>query len=65
MNVREAQFCDILIVTCSQVADSKHGEMAEWLKEHAWKSTPVARADAHQIPATHFRFNDFRNIDAR
>src|SRR5690349_19123704 len=39
--------------------------MSEWLKEHAWKLTPAARADAHQIPPTQFRINDFRNIDAR
>src|SRR5215204_2828230 len=31
--------------------------MSEWLKEHAWKLTPAARADAQQIPPTHFRFN--------
>src|SRR5260221_9653428 len=37
--------------------------MSEWLKEHAWKSTLVARADAHQMPPTHARINDFRNID--
>ena len=37
--------------------------MSEWLKEHAWKLTPLARADAHQIPPTHFRFNEFRNND--
>jgi hypothetical protein len=42
MNVREAQFCDILIATCSQVVDSKHGEMAEWLKAHAWKTIPAS-----------------------
>ena len=30
-------------------------EMSEWLKEHAWKLTPLARADAHQIPPTQFR----------
>jgi len=24
------------------------------MKEHAWKLTPAARADAHQIPRTHF-----------
>jgi hypothetical protein len=29
--------------------------MSEWLKEHAWKLTPAARADAHDIPPTHFR----------
>ncbi len=39
--------------------------MSEWLKEHAWKSTPPARADAHQIPPTQFRINEFRNINAR
>jgi hypothetical protein len=42
-----------------------NGEMSEWLKEHAWKLTPAARAEAYQIPPTHFRINDFRNIDAR
>jgi hypothetical protein len=39
--------------------------MSEWLKEHAWKSTPLARADAHQNAPTHLQINDFRNIDAR
>jgi hypothetical protein len=39
--------------------------MSEWLKEHAWKLNPLARADAHQTPPTHFRFNDFRNINTR
>jgi hypothetical protein len=29
------------------------------MKEHAWKSTPAARADAHQIPPTQFRINHF------
>ena len=24
-----------------QVYDSKDGEMSEWLKEHAWKTTPA------------------------
>jgi hypothetical protein len=37
--------------------------MSEWLKEHAWKLTPAARADAHQISPTQFtpttsRYND-------
>jgi hypothetical protein len=40
------------------------GEMSEWLKEHAWKTIPAARADAQQTPPTQSRFNDFRNIDA-
>src|SRR5215510_2614750 len=39
--------------------------MSEWFKEHAWKSTPSGRVDAHQIPTTHSRIKDFRNIDAR
>jgi hypothetical protein len=42
-----------------------HGEMSEWLKEHAWKSTSAARADTHQLPPTQFRINDFRNLDVR
>src|SRR4051794_22395786 len=43
-----------LPVPCKCI-NSKDGEMSEWLKEHAWKSTPAARADAHQIPPTHAR----------
>src|SRR5262245_37804057 len=39
--------------------------MSEWLKEHAWKSTLFARADAHEIPPTHFRSTTSRNIDTR
>jgi hypothetical protein len=38
-------------------------EMSEWLKEHAWKSTLFARADAHQILPTHFPINNFRYND--
>ena len=33
-------------------------------KEHAWKSTLLARAEAHQNAPTHLQINDFRNIDA-
>src|SRR5262245_38509486 len=39
--------------------------MSEWLKEHAWKSTLFARADAHEIPPTHSRSTTSRNIDTR
>src|SRR6185436_6837219 len=39
--------------------------MAEWSMAHAWKSDLFTRADAHQIPPTHFRsttspYNDVR-----
>src|SRR5262245_16383807 len=37
--------------------------MSEWSIEHAWKSTLPARADAHQIPPTHFRSTSSRNND--
>ena len=39
--------------------------MSEWLKEHAWKSTPPARADAHQIVPTHSPINNFRYNNLR
>ena len=39
--------------------------MAERSSAHDWKSTLLARADAHEIPPTQFRINDFRNIDTR
>jgi hypothetical protein len=42
-----------------------NGEMSEWLKEHAWKSTSAARADAHQDPPTQFRSTTSRNNDVR
>jgi hypothetical protein len=32
---------------CSQGFDSKAGRCREWSIEHAWKSNPLARADAH------------------
>src|SRR3954463_12201619 len=35
--------------------------MSEWLKEHAWKLTPAARADAHEIPPTHSRSTTSHN----
>jgi hypothetical protein len=43
--------------------DSKDGEMSEWLKEHAWKLIPLARADAHRILPTHSRSTTSRNND--
>src|SRR5262252_3567462 len=39
--------------------------MSEWSIEHAWKSTPPARADAHKIPPTHSRSTTSRNNDVR
>ncbi len=33
--------------------------MSEWVKEHAWKSNPPARADAHQIRTNAVPINDF------
>jgi len=39
--------------------------MLERSIRHAWKLVPFARADAHQIPPTQFRINDFRNINTR
>ena len=37
--------------------------MSEWSIEHAWKLTPAARADAHQIAPTHSRSTTSRNND--
>jgi hypothetical protein len=62
--MREGGFCDILIQAVRKSL-ILNGEMSEWLKEHAWKLNLLARADAHHIPPTHFRFNEFRNIDVR
>jgi len=44
----------------SRASGALETEMSEWLKEHAWKSTLSARADAHQIVRTHFPINNFR-----
>ena len=40
-----------------------NGEMAEWLKEHAWKLNPAARADAPQSPPKQFPSSTCRNND--
>src|SRR5436190_10878867 len=37
--------------------------MSEWFKEHAWKLTPAARADGHEIPPTHFPSTTSHNND--
>src|SRR5262252_801474 len=39
--------------------------MSEWSIEHAWKSTPPASADAHQIPPTHSRSTTSPDNDVR
>src|SRR5690349_11724549 len=39
--------------------------MAEWSMAHAWKLTPAARADAHEIPPTHSRSTTSHNNDTR
>ncbi len=62
--MRKGGFCAILI-QAARKSLILNGEMSEWSIEHAWKLTPAVRADAHQIPPTQFRINDFRNIDAR
>src|SRR5207253_5320 len=63
-DIREGELCATLFRTvCKSLV--LNGEMAEWSIAHAWKLNPLARADAHQIPPTHFRFNDSRNIDMR
>jgi hypothetical protein len=37
--------------------------MSEWLKEHAWKVIPAARANAHRNAATQFASKTFPNND--
>ena len=62
--MREGKFCAILF-QAARKSLILNGKMSEWFKEHAWKSTPAARADAHQTPPTQFRINEFRNINTR
>ena len=38
--MREGGFCDILIMAARKSL-ILNGEMSEWLKEHAWKTTPA------------------------
>ena len=51
--------------TCGRKLLTLNGEMSEWLKEHAWKWMPAARADAHQHPPTQFPLTTSRNNDVR
>jgi len=62
--MREGGFCATLFRTARNSL-ILNGEMSEWSIEHAWKSTPLARADAHEISPTQFQINDFRNINTR
>src|SRR6185312_1252281 len=62
LDMREGGFCARLF-QAARKSLILNGEMSEWLKEHAWKSTPPARADAHQIPPRHFRSTTSRNND--
>ena len=40
----DADVCDNLAQSVSQLVDSEDGEMSEWLKEHAWKTIVVTLA---------------------
>ena len=60
----EGGFCATLFQTVRKSL-ILNGEMSEWSIEHAWKLIPLARADAHQNPPTHFRSTTSRNIDMR
>ena len=62
--ISEGGFCATLFRTARKSL-ILNGEMSEWSIEHAWKLTPLARADAHQIPPTHFRSTTSRNNDLR
>ena len=35
-----------------------NGEMSEWLKEHAWKTTPARLTERHQNTSSRNQFND-------
>jgi hypothetical protein len=60
-DMREGGFCATLFQTARNSL-ILNGEMSEWSIEHAWKLTPPARADAHEIPPTRFRSTTSRNI---
>jgi len=51
-DMREGGFCATLF-QAARKSLILNGEMSEWSIEHAWKLTPAARADAHEIPPTH------------
>jgi hypothetical protein len=51
--MRGGRFCATLFQTARKSL-ILNGEMSEWLKEHAWKLIPFARADAHRNALTHF-----------
>src|SRR6185295_20380407 len=61
-NMREGRCCATLFRT-GRNSLILSGEMSEWSIEHAWKLTPAARADAHEIPPTHSRSTTSRNND--
>ena len=62
--VREGGFCAVLF-QAARKSLILSGEMSEWSIEHAWKLTPAARADAHEIPPTHSRSTTSRYNELR
>jgi len=61
-DMREGRFCAILF-QAARKSLILNGEMSEWLKEHAWKLIPLARADAHRNAPTHSRSTTSCNND--
>ena len=64
LDIREGGFCATLFQALPKSL-ILNGEMLERSIRHAWKLKLLTRADARQIPPTHFRFNDFRYINVR
>ena len=47
--------CDNQVLDHPQAFDSKDGEMAEWLKAHAWKTKRASNTDPLRSALTHTR----------
>jgi hypothetical protein len=62
--IREGAFCATLFQAVRKSL-ILNGEILERSIRHAWKSTPAARADAHQIRPTHFRSTTSHNLHTR
>ena len=54
----EGGFCATL-VPAARKSLILNGEMSEWLKEHAWKSTPASGIERYRNISSRNRFNDF------
>jgi len=56
--MREGRLCAVLF-QAARKSLILHGDMSEWLKEHAWKTNPASCTEWYRNTSSRNEFNDF------